>query len=58
MRQEDLKGLRAAKGLTQKEVADRIRVSERTYRRIENMEIKASRDRMSALWPVMGTCLL
>lgn len=58
MMQRDIKGLRKKKGLTQTQVALKIGVSIRTYRRIENMENRAKRDYMSALWPILNSVTL
>lgn len=58
MRQADIKGLRKSKRLTQQCVADKIGVSIRTYRRIENSENVAKREYMSLLWPILGDITL
>lgn len=58
MRQEDLKGLRLAKGLKQAEIAELVDVNVRTYRRWENSESEANRDMMRKLWPILNEVVL
>ena len=58
MRQEDLKGLRLAKGLKQAEIAEMVDVNVRTYRRWENSESEVNRDMMCKLWPILNEVVL
>lgn len=58
MRQEDLKGLRLAKGLKQAEIAEMVDVNVRTYRRWENSESETNRDMMRKLWPILNEVVL
>lgn len=58
MRQEDLKGLRLAKGLKQAEIAEMVDVNVRTYRRWENNESEVNRDMMRKLWPILNEVVL
>lgn len=58
MRQEDLKGLRLAKGLKQAEIAEMVDVNVRTYRRWENSESEVNRDMMRKLWPILNEVVL
>ena len=58
MRQEDLKGLRLAKGLKQAEIAEMVDVNVRSYRRWENSESEVNRDMMCKLWPILNEVVL